>query len=113
LGVTHRVSQALCYYILPASAKPIVRSTVQVVSEDELKQLSILDQNRELDSSIRDRIATDDDFFPDPPQEILDEDYEENIPAEPDADIPEADAFTPELFDSLLSAEVLLPREMS
>jgi hypothetical protein len=75
-----------------------------------LKQLPILHQIRELDTSIRDRIATDDDSFPDPPQEILDEDYEENIPAEPDADIPEADAFTPELFDNLLSAKVLLPK---
>jgi hypothetical protein len=37
LGVAHRVGQALCYYLLPPSGKPIVRSTVQPVSHDELK----------------------------------------------------------------------------
>jgi hypothetical protein len=37
LGVAHTVGQALCYYLLPPSGKPIVRSTVQPVSHDELK----------------------------------------------------------------------------
>jgi hypothetical protein len=63
-----------------------------------------------LDTSIRARIATCDDTFTDPPQELLDEDYITYEPMEPEADMPEADAFTPELFHNLLSAEVLLPK---
>jgi hypothetical protein len=34
LGVAHRVGQALCYYVLPISAIPIVRSTIQPISQD-------------------------------------------------------------------------------
>jgi hypothetical protein len=41
LGVAHRVGQALCYYALPISARPIIHSTVQPVSHDELQQQSI------------------------------------------------------------------------
>ena len=62
LGVAHCIGEALCYYILPVSAR------------------------------------------------LLDEDYDVYIPVELEADMPEADAFTPELFDNLLSAEVLIPK---
>jgi len=31
LGVAHCVGQALCYYILPESGRPIVRSTIQAL----------------------------------------------------------------------------------
>ncbi len=37
LGVAHRVGQALCYYVLPISAIPIICSTIQPVSRDELE----------------------------------------------------------------------------
>jgi hypothetical protein len=33
-----------------------------------------------------------------------------NVPMEPEAERPEADAFTPEMYDTLISAEVLLPK---
>ena len=36
LGVSHRIGQALCYWILPISAEPVSRTTVQVVSKEEL-----------------------------------------------------------------------------
>ena len=35
LGVAHNVGQALCYYILPKTGRPIVRSTVQPLTQDE------------------------------------------------------------------------------
>jgi hypothetical protein len=44
------------------------------------------------------------------PQELQDEDYEIYSPFEPDSDRPEADEFAPEMYDSLINAEVMLPR---
>jgi hypothetical protein len=35
LGVAHNVGQALCYYILPKTGRPVVRSTVQPLTQDE------------------------------------------------------------------------------
>jgi hypothetical protein len=36
IGVTHRVGQALCYFVMPPSARPIVQSTIQALYADEL-----------------------------------------------------------------------------
>ncbi len=41
--------------------------------------------------------------------ELQDED-ELYDPMEPEADCPEADTFTPEMYDTLIAAEVLLPK---
>ena len=110
IGVAHRVGQALCYYILPASARPIVRSTVQALTDDELLSESICEQIAVLDRSIHDVIARDGDTLDQIPQDLQDEDYDVYDPMEPEADKPEADAFTPEMYDALISAEVLLPK---
>ncbi len=59
IGVAHRVGQALLYYILPSSAKPIIRSTVQPLTDDELKFDAIRNQIVSWDRSIHDAIATD------------------------------------------------------
>lgn len=56
-----------------------------------------------------DTIATDGKVATDIPQEVQDEDYDVYKPMEPEADKPKADAFTPEMYDALISAEVLLP----
>ena len=57
LGVAHNVGQALCYYTLPQSGKPIVRSTVQALTQDEKGSLPIKDAILALDQSIKDRFA--------------------------------------------------------
>ena len=36
LGVAHRIGQAMCYWILPQSGKPIARTTIKGLSADEL-----------------------------------------------------------------------------
>jgi hypothetical protein len=109
LGVAHRVGQALCFYILPASGRPIVRSTVQALTQDELNEESIQAQINDFDCKIEETIKS----VPaqEIPQELEDQDYEDlNEPMEPEAERPEADAFTPEMYDTLISAEVLLPK---
>jgi hypothetical protein len=110
IGVAHRVGQALCYYILPESSHPIVRSTVQALTNDEVNSKVIQEQIKLLDNKIMDSIAVDGDIGAVIPQELQDEDYEIYTPMEPEADKPEADAFTPEMYDTLISAEVLLPK---
>ena len=113
IGVAHRVGQALCYYILPASARPIVRSTVQPLTQDELSSPTVKACIQDLDLSIRDKVSTADDDFVDPPVELQDEDDSLDVhfdPMEPEAERPEADDFTPEALDNLINAEVILPK---
>jgi hypothetical protein len=59
---------------------------------------------------IRGKNATAEDTFTDPPEELQDKDYDIYNPMESEAEMPEANAFTPEMFDNLISAEVLIPK---
>jgi hypothetical protein len=49
IGIAHRVGQALCYWILPESGRPLARTTIQAVSQDELATQVIKDQICALD----------------------------------------------------------------
>jgi len=98
LGVAHQVGQALCYYLLPASGRPLVCSTVQPLSPDKRKSEDIISRTIDLDRSIMDNIST---LPTQPPLEELcdidvhDKDYHPYIPAEPDAAKPEVDDLHP------------------
>jgi hypothetical protein len=61
------------------------------------------------DIQICDKIATAEHTFTDPPEELPDEDYDIYNPMESEAEILEANAFTPEMCDNLISAKVLIP----
>ena len=110
LGVAHRVGQALCYYVLPASGRPIVRSTIQALSEDELHSVKIQQQLKDFDQQIENNIA---EVKHEPPliesqNQTLQDIYE---PYEPEAEKPEVADYTPTgLYDALISAEVILPK---
>jgi hypothetical protein len=111
LGVAHRVGQALCYYILPASGILIVPSTIQALTRIEKDSETTIRQIIELDHQIKDNIS----LLPtqDVPQELLDvndDDYVPYLPVEPEAEKPDAEDYTPQEFDSLISAKVLLPK---
>jgi hypothetical protein len=67
-------------------------------------------QLHDYDIQICDKIATAEDTFTDPPEELQNEDYDIYNPMEPEAEIPEADAFTPEMCENLISAMVLIPK---
>jgi hypothetical protein len=107
LGVAHRVGQALCYYVLNAQGKPIVRSTVQALTDDEWKTESIQESIKMLNKNIIDKIGIVD--LSDIPEELQDE-YDPYEPSELEADHQEPDDFTAETYDALISAEVLLPK---
>jgi hypothetical protein len=81
---------------------------VQSLTDEELKSQAIREQILTLDKNILDTIAVEGDEMAEIPHDPQDEDYEMYNPFEPEADRPEADKFTPEAFDNLLSTEVLL-----
>jgi hypothetical protein len=66
LGVVHDVGQALCFYILPQSGRPIVRSTVESLTQDERSSLPIKQAILALDHAIKDRLTVESDPDPDP-----------------------------------------------
>jgi hypothetical protein len=113
LGVAHRVGQALCYYVLPANGKPLVRSSVQALTPEELQSVSIHQAIHALDQSILAAIPETSTGAKKLPADLLYNEALQDIyePFEPEADKPEIADYTPETYDALISAEVLLPHE--
>jgi hypothetical protein len=105
LGVAHRVGQALCYYLLPASGRVIVHSTVQPLSPDDVQSPNVQQAIKHLNHQIETKIA--DVKQPSVLQEPLMDVYE---PYEPEANKPEVDDFTPETYDAMISAKLSNPR---
>ncbi len=56
LGVAHRIGQALCYFILSNKAQPIVRSTVQKISQDELQTESVKIKLNDYEEEVKNRL---------------------------------------------------------
>jgi hypothetical protein len=131
LGVSHRVGQAMCYWVLTASGKPISRSTVQPLSRDELGTDEYRQQMEAFDQKIKERLevgagagnASKGKSKPgdesrgitdDIPAFLRDTDDPDSTgefePVEPAAAMPEADDFDPEAFDKYLAAEVTVSR---
>ena len=112
LGVAHRVGQALCYYILPESGIPIARSTVQALTPDEWKDEVILSNIRDLNERLIDKLGRPSPYAEDVPMDAWKEDDYGDIydPVEPDAQKPESGNYTPESYDALITAELLLPK---
>jgi len=112
IGIAHRVGQALCYWILPESGRPLARTTIQAVSQDEIATQVIKDQICALDLQIREHFGMQDQA---PEADAYDfnfyredEEYDDvidHVPIEPEAQHPEADC-----YDELLLEEPLLPR---
>jgi len=85
---------------------------VQSLTQDERSSLPIKQAILALDHAIKDKLTTD----PDPDPAILpelaedEEDYLEYEPIETEATQQDIDEVTPKVLDSLISAEVLLPK---
>ena len=119
IGVAHDVGSPMTFWVLPQTCKVLARSTVTPLTEDELKNPEIQGLIAELDTSIKSKIGdtlVDDDIdneliglYPDVPDDVFLPDREDDIAADHDAEMPEADDFTPEAYDEYLTAEVLLP----
>jgi hypothetical protein len=91
---------------LPASGCPIVRSTIQAISNDELQTTTVKEAIQNLDYQIESHIVVADGkiISETPGLQYM---YEPN---EPEAEKPEVADFTPEMYDALISAEVVLPK---
>ena len=52
LGEAYDIGQAMCYWIIPSSGIPIVRSTIQSISIEQMNLESTISELKELDHSI-------------------------------------------------------------
>jgi hypothetical protein len=111
LGEAHNAGQAMSYFILPQSRIPIVRSSIQPITSEEKQTITEQDELNHLDEAIKIKCKS---IKPDEISNFLlhqfnEDDY--NTPQfEPvEEDIPEADNWDPESYDTYISAQVLLP----
>jgi hypothetical protein len=121
IGVAHNIGQAMCFWVLPSSGVPIARSTVQAISEVELRSAEVQEQIRIYDETIRGKLAVQSDStepfmvtegsITNELQQANEADDGFNIPLEPDAEKPNPDDFNDEeTYSRFTSAEVLLPK---
>ncbi|MGH3053527.1 MAG: hypothetical protein ACRDL7_00940, partial [Gaiellaceae bacterium] len=114
LGVSHWIGQAMCYWILPISGIPISRTTVQVVSEQELLTDEVTVQLSTFDKQVQEKLGNscngtpDDLLFTSKISSYDENDLSESY--EPAADMPEADEYDEDSYDKYLEAHVILPQ---
>ncbi len=56
IGIAHRVGQAMCYWLLPASGIPIGRTTIQAIKAAELQETSTIQLTQTYDQTIQDKL---------------------------------------------------------
>ena len=113
LGVSHRVGQALCYWILPKSAEPISRTTVQEIPDGDLDSPHIKEALQEFDQAIKEKLSRGTFDIVDINCDLTRQlDIEDSEFESFDKDFlqPEADDFDAETYDNYISAQVLLPK---
>jgi len=122
IGVAHNVGQALCYWILPKSGRPIARTTVRPISEAELQTEQVRQELNSFDASIQrklgDHLLSDSDLaFHIGSEElqlaltdVAEDDNGRYQPIEPDAERDDIDDYEEETLDKLLATEVSLPK---
>ncbi|MGH3624303.1 MAG: hypothetical protein ACRDQ5_21370 [Sciscionella sp.] len=59
LGVAHRIGQAMCYWILTKTGVPIARSTVQLITDDELSTDDVRHKIEIFDTNIQEKIGSE------------------------------------------------------
>jgi hypothetical protein len=109
----------MCFWILPSSGVPIARSTVQPISDIEMRSVTTQQAINELDHLIEQKIGTDntDDMLAfeigsyELSQALSDADDDGHYsPIEPEAEKPDADDYDEEIYSRFTSTEVLLPK---
>lgn len=116
LGVSHRVGQAMCFWILTDNVTVISRTSVQAVTRDELNTTMICDRLYDLDQRIENRIGNNvpNINLPLPANKryIFDQDDEEcNEAYQKELEKEDDDKISDTNYDKLLSAEVSLPSD--
>jgi hypothetical protein len=113
LGVLHYVGQNLCYWILPESAEPISRTTVQKIPANELATQQFKDSLQKFDNTLTERLSRGTynklnlDYIPTRQLDVIDPDFES---ADESHLHPDADNIDAETYDNYISAQVLLPK---
>jgi hypothetical protein len=57
LGVSHRVGQAMCFFILTGNGTVISRSSVQALNPDEIRTEDIKNQIQQYDQTVNNKIG--------------------------------------------------------
>jgi hypothetical protein len=112
IGEAQDFGQAMCYWILSETGKPIVRSTVQSIPQDKHCLSEVQGAIKALDAVIAAKLGGPID---DKDEYDLDSKENEHItpsydPVEPEHSMPEADEWEAEAFDQYIAAGVRLPR---
>lgn len=113
IGVSHRVGQAMYYWLLPECGTPIACTTIQPISEEEQatfkKQESLKTFNETLDNKFKMGQAETQAF------QLYREDEETNgdddVPYDPEAIPPDTEDDKVDTFNELLLTEPLLERD--
>jgi hypothetical protein len=113
LGVSHRVGQAMCFWILTGNGTVISRSSVQALNPDKLRTDDIKNQIQQYDQTINNKIGNHINRLDIPvpnkePLYILDMDDKNTVTDAWDHEFNqmEADDISPQQYDRLLTAEV-------
>ena len=116
LGPAPEYGAGDCYWLLPISANPIVRSTVWSVPPDDFNTDVRKAEMKKFDEVIASKIGDDfgdgsethvSDLLPDYGDLFADDDPV--IIYNPEEAIPDSDEYTPDSYDNWLTAEVMLP----
>jgi len=112
------VGQAMTYWILPESCKPIARSTVWNLTDEERNspviQRSMQDLEEKIVLKIGNTIKDEEmesglqDLFPEVPDDIYWDEFGD-VTTPGDSTVREADDYDYDAYDEYLTAEVLLP----
>ena len=111
LGPSHRVGQAMCFYLLTETGKIISRSSVRRLSDDEMHMNAEARQQfesalRERSLKFRDQGAT---WFEHPEHYYDVYDIKEHEAVAPESQMPDAEDVDEAQFDKYLQTEVILP----
>ena len=116
IGIAHRIGSDLCYWVLPETGVPMARTTVQHVTELDLKTDEIKEKVKVFESKLRERLRDENHIIKDTDgvenvSYIEDDEQPDNEMAEenaPDLD-DHLEDYTPESYDTLLNSELMLP----
>lgn len=112
MGVAHRIGADMCYWLMPVSGIPIVNSTVQHVTAEDLRSTEIKERvddfNRQVDERLDDTnfvlLGKDIDYFyPNDVYEVPEHEIAKNGDGENVNDLDDPDA-----YDNLIGATFLL-----
>jgi hypothetical protein len=65
MGISHRVGSSMCYWIMPVNGKPISETTVQHVTEEDMRNPDIAEQVKVFNEKLTERLDDTNHILPD------------------------------------------------